>query len=1232
MQWNINGFRSKYLELCNLITEYNPKVIALQETKVEVDVPIKIKNYNVYRKDRTRHGGGVCIAVHNSIPSHQLEINTDLEIICCKIMLKDLNLTICNIYFNDGAIINTEKLDELNKLPPPLLIIGDINGKHPTWGSQTSDNRGILINDWTLTNNKFILNDGSPTRYDINHNTYSHIDISVIDNSQCDKFAWRTIPNRLISDHFPILLEYGYEELYTTKLQRWIIEKAKWKEYRKKVNIPENAIKAENPCLIITKALLDSANTNIPKSSSTINTKYSNCWWNEDCKIAVQNANKQFTKLKRNSTPENVEIYNNLEETVQTTLIEARKISWNSYTSSITRKTSHKEIWNKINAISGKRNNQTKIILEINNNRIGEPTILVEVFGQSFSFISSNANYSPEFNIIKNRDENTEILFHPKNTWYNKPLTIAEFEIVLSMCTRSSPGPDDLHYSMFKELTTKQKKQILNFFNHLWINNIFPESWRTAIVIPILKPRKPPHISTSYRPISLTSCFCKIMEKIVNRRLSMYLDKNNVIQPYQSGSRKFHSTYDSLVRFESAIRENLLKSEYLVAVYFDIEKAFDMVWVHGLLRILKEIGLEGHLPNFIKNFLKYRKIKVRLGDILSSEYLLDNGVPQGSILSPILFILVINSMFKNTPDINKSLFFDDGLAWTTGADLESAMNKMQSALDVISEWGPKLGIKFSTSKTQYMIFTKRPIILQRNEEPEIKLTFYGESLEKVAKYKYLGLIFDPTLTWKRHIDKLVEKCKKPLSILQCVANKNWGADRKSLINLYLAIIQSKINYGDFIYGSAAKCHLTNLNRIQHRALRIISGSLKCTPGYSLESETNILPLEYKRALNGLKYMGRVYRLETHPTKKCFEEFLYFQHYREVRKTFPIPVVGRIKNFANKLKLPISKLEKIDMKYVNTSTQIIFPFTMKGSDKNDPTKCRQDFLFMKNTTYRGYLEIYTDGSKINNRTGCAYVVNGIAYKTRLTRYSSVFSAELYAILKSLQYIKNNINNKFIIFSDSLSSIESIKNNKNKSALNIKISQILNKIKNKTIAFEWIPSHIDIEGNETADQAAKDATNERNLFRLPLNINEYNAIVKKKIHNLWQKAWHKDWKGRPCPLYKIKPKLGDWKSSYKDKRKNEVVICRMRTGWCRYLVQHHFKNPNLPAMNKCTSCGVTNTLEHLILICPRWSAYRGAMYSHLVRLKLPMTLSSILGDYFNHDLLFEYLRAIKFFDHI
>ena len=1235
LQWNINGYRAKNLALLNILQEYSPKVIALQETKVDSDVYMKIKGFdNIYRKDRDNHGGGVCIAIHNSIPSQAIKVNTNLEIVACRVMFKNYKLTVCNVYFNNNADITYDALNIIKSLPTPILVLGDVNAKHPVWGSNQSDTRGTVINDWVLDNEFFIINDGSPTRYCIGSNTYSHIDISMTNISQSNKFKWQTITNRLVSDHFPILIDHEFEGLYKSKLPRWIMEKADWNGYRDNTNIPLDISHVNNPCETITSILKNSATEHIPKSSSIINTKYSNCWWDENCSEATHNAKKQFNKIKRVSTPDDVEAYLELEEIVKTTLLNAKSESWNKYVATITRTTSIKEIWNKINSISGKSNNRSKIMLELNNESIGDPCIIVEEFGQFFSFTNSNDNYSQEFLNIKQQKEAVDIVFNNKETWYNAPITMGELETALETCTGSTPGLDDLHYDMFKELNLSQKQAILNFYNYLYLNDLFPDSWRIAIVIPILKVGKNPYICTSYRPISLTSCFCKLMEKIINRRLIMYLDRNNILQPYQSGARKFHSTYDSLVRFESAIREGLINSKYIVAVYFDIEKAFDMLWVHGLMELLKSIGLDGHLPAFIQNFLKNRRIRVRLGDVLSDEFLLENGTPQGSILSPILFMLIINSMFNNTPDIAKSLFFDDGLAWAVGDNLESTMDKIQKALDTISNWGPKIGIKFSIAKTKYMIFARRDIKLSKDDGSSLELKFYGESIDRVYRYKYLGLIFDPWLTWGPHIKYLAERCQKPLSIMQCVANKNWGADRKSLANLYLASVQSKINYGDFIYGSARKSNLEILDKIQYRALRIISGNIKTTAVYNLEPEVNILPLAYKRKLNGLKYMGRIYRIEGHPTKQCYLDFNNRMDYdlRNRKGAFPLPMVGRMKNLAKNLKLPISKIENIDFKNANICSKIKFPFTLKGANKNDPYKCKQEFLNIKNSKYKKYTKFYSDGSKINNRTGCAYVVNGKTYSARLTRYSSVFTAEQYALFLILKHISRSKKTKFVIFCDSLSALESIKNNKNKNSLNIKISQLLNTISNKEIVFEWIPSHIGIYGNELADKAAKESTKNRFIRRLPLNIDEYNSIVKKRIFQQWQTKWNNTWKNsnNPCNLYKAKPTLGDWKSSYRENRREEVVLSRLRTGWCRYLVQQYYQNQNYVPKHFCNQCMTTNTIEHILLTCPKWGAFRISIYYHIRRLKLPISLETILGEQFNHNILFKYLKDIKFYD--
>ena len=388
-------------------------------------------------------------------------------------------------------------------------------------------------------------------------------------------------------------------------------------------------------------------------------------------------------------------------------------------------------------------------------------------------------------------------------------------------------------------------------------------------------------------------------------RLTVFLEESNFIKPYQSGFRKLNSTLDPLVRFENAIQETYKADNYLVAVFIVLEKAYDMVWRHLLLNILFKLGLEGNLPNFIKNFLSNFKIKVRIGDILSQSFILENGLPQGSVLSCILFSLIINSIFYDIYNITKSLFCDDGLFWATGATLEEAMSRIQIALDAIGEWCSFHGPKISVVKTHFNIFTKKTKDMDRIPF----LTLNGAPLKRLQKVKYLGVIFDQGLTWGPHIENLANQCKQPMQMMRRVSKQNWGGDRVTLKMMYVALVRSRIDYACFLYSNAANNHLVKLNRIQYEAIRIITGNHRFTILENLEAEANIMPLSLRRKLLALNYFGKVYRLPTHPVKILYEEFYHFQFY-DIRP-HTLPIIGRARALANNLNLPLESIETIN---------------------------------------------------------------------------------------------------------------------------------------------------------------------------------------------------------------------------------------------------------------------------------------------------------------------------------
>ena len=195
--------------------------------------------------------------------------------------------------------------------------------------------------------------------------------------------------------------------------------------------------------------------------------------------------------------------------------------------------------------------------------------------------------------------------------------------------------------------------------NEIWRTGKFPEDWHKAVIIHIPKPGKDKMESKNYRPIALTSCKCKTMERMINNRLVWYLESNNLISENQAGFPKNHSPTDHLVGLEFFIRDAFVKTEHVVATVFDLEKVCDTTWKYGIMKDLHNIGLRGQLPNFTSNFLSNRSFNVRIGSTLSHTFKQEQGVPQGSILSPTLFNIKINNTVKCVNDIDSSLYVDD---------------------------------------------------------------------------------------------------------------------------------------------------------------------------------------------------------------------------------------------------------------------------------------------------------------------------------------------------------------------------------------------------------------------------------------------------------------------------------------------------------------------------------------------------------------------------------------------
>ena len=401
----------------------------------------------------------------------------------------------------------------------------------------------------------------------------------------------------------------------------------------------------------------------------------------------------------------------------------------------------------------------------------------------------------------------------------------------------------------------------------MWESGCFPPSWSEAVVIPIPKPGKDHSDPGNFRPIALTSCLCKTMERMINARLMWSLESQGLLSEKQCGFRKNHNTLDHLVRFETFIRNSFVKKEHVLTIFFDLEKVYDTTWTHGILADLWDLSFRGHLPRFIQSFLSERSFRVRVGSTLSELHEQEMGVPQGSILSPALFSIKINNIVKAVlKGTDCSLFVDDFALCVSGKTLNRVERGMQQCINSVQKWMSENGFKFSTSKT-VCIHCRQQYVFS----PDHNILLGKTPIKIVREAKFLCVIFDTKLTFKNHIQYLKTSCQKALDILRVVGHTDWGADRIVLLRLYRSLVRSKLDYGCIVYGSARRSILKQPDPIHHQGLRIALGAFRTSPAQSLYIEAHERSLTTRRLKLSLNYVLKLKSLPENPAYSCVFE-------------------------------------------------------------------------------------------------------------------------------------------------------------------------------------------------------------------------------------------------------------------------------------------------------------------------------------------------------------------------
>ncbi|GFT03192.1 probable RNA-directed DNA polymerase from transposon X-element [Trichonephila clavipes] len=454
---------------------------------------MQVRGYNCVRRDvdgDTSPTGGVCLFTSNLFPSNVVTLHTSLQAVAVRIHVHSL-VTVCCVYLPPNDVVPQVDLNHLvSQLPAPFILLGDFNGHSPLWGHDVTNSRGRQIEQLISDHCLCLLNNDEKTYFHAPTRTFHSLDLAICSPTLLPMLNFEVANDLHNSDHFPLLVSHVNGAGTRFRPPTYHFHRADWDKFTRLAIITGTMVQnraVDEAVFNVTEAIRNAADAAIPKHP--IPSK------------AVQTMVERFLPTSQKGTKEGVGYFQ-------------------EYVSSITSSTTSQQLWRKVKAANGLYRDFNIPILETSTALYSSPLDVANLIGKTFASVSSSDSYSPAFQATKNRLERTPINFRCRQPLpYNCDFDMFELKRALSSAHNTSPGPDGISYELLRHLNEDSLVSLLYLFNRIWREQVYPTQWQEAIVIPILKPGKDPKNPLSYRPIALTSCLCKTLERMVNARL-----------------------------------------------------------------------------------------------------------------------------------------------------------------------------------------------------------------------------------------------------------------------------------------------------------------------------------------------------------------------------------------------------------------------------------------------------------------------------------------------------------------------------------------------------------------------------------------------------------------------------------------------------------------------------------------------------------------------------------------
>lgn len=836
MNWNARSIKNKTHELEEELKTNNIDIVAITETHLDKKHKLKIKGYDIYRKDRNSDGGGSAVLIKKNIKHEEFiltGVRTEINAMCVKVYTDTTPLYFVSVYIPPDVSLTNSDILNILAIDNNTFIVGDLNCRHPAWNCNKSNKNGRLLNHIQLQNpNIKIYAPDEPTYYPTNNRGQPSVLDLTVTNSKKNMTHPQT-KTILSSDHNPVYSKIIHIPTQNPKKIVYNYKNANWEGFKKDIECdipydPTISSPEQIDALLstLTTSIMTAAANNIPKQE--IPTYHVDLPNNTKALIKIKNIFRK--KSQKTGNKHYRQLYNRLNNLVKTEVTKTRNNIWNDFLKSIDPQNGN--LWRVTKTFMKKTEKIPPLITNSTYSYSSKEkaNTLADYFEKVHK---QNVDLGTIHNTKMTCDEVKKYLkTHPVVPDQVDIATPYEVKLIIKkLKNKKSPGPDGISPRILKQLPRKAIILLTKIINHTMLLSYFPTMWKLANLVPIKKPGKPSDITTSYRPISLLNTLSKVAEKIYLRRINDHLNSNNLLINEQFGFRAGHSTATQLARLADTITKGFNLNKHTGMVLLDIEKAFDTVWHKGLILKLIKMNFPPYLIHLINSYIQDRSFQVIINNIKSTKRKIEAGVPQGSILGPTLFCIFIND-FPRVNNVLYSLYADDTAITTQSWRTDTIIKRLKNAAQKIIKYMERWKIKINESKSEAILFTKRRPLLTKN------VNIHGTDISWAQKVKYLGLHMDKRLNFTEHCKQVSQKATASMTTLFPLLNRRSSLSVTNKILLYKSIIRPTLLYASPVWSSTSNANYQKMQVIQNKCLRIAGNYPRCTKISQLHNEMN----------------------------------------------------------------------------------------------------------------------------------------------------------------------------------------------------------------------------------------------------------------------------------------------------------------------------------------------------------------------------------------------------------